>query len=205
MLGRAASRNGGVRGSRPLLVLPHLISLLRPAIGIAVLTIFGDVTKSTAVPVLVAAACASDWLDGRIARRLGLETATGRILDNLCDFAFLLCMFAFFARVGLWSPPVWGRLVRQWAGANRLPAYALLTSFGIYFVRLMADLARGREPRRTSRGHAAGIANYGLVLAGAAQMLPGVDLGPWLLEAAMVVVAIMNFAAVGENILLLAD
>lgn len=187
----------------PASVLPHAVSLLRPAIGLAVLAVLAPGVDHVLVLGAVLAAGASDWADGELARRLGTDTRAGRVVDNLCDFFFLLAMFAFFAKGQAWSPPVWGRLVRHWDGANWLPVYALLASFGPYFVRLCREMAAGREPGRSPRGHTAGVSNYLLVLAGAVEMLPGVNLGPWLLEPAVVGVALLNFAAIGENLRLL--
>ena len=184
-------------------LLPHAASLLRPALGLFIITSLRAQDESAILLPLVLAGCASDWLDGELARRTGSATRAGRIVDNLCDFAFLVCVFAYLADCRVWSPPVWGRLVRDWGGANWLPVYALVASFGIYFVRLCREMAAGRDPGRSPRGHAAGIANYGLAITGAFEMIPGVGLGPWLLEPAMVGVALLNFAAVGENLLLM--
>lgn len=184
-------------------LVPHAASLSRPALGLAV---FAGLAPSRENPLLLAAvlaAGASDWADGELARRLGTDTRAGRVVDNVCDFLFLLFVFAFLARAEAWTPPVWGRLARHWDGANWLPVFALLASFGLYFVRLLRELAAGREPQRSPRGHTAGVANYLLALAGAVELLPGVDFGPWLLEPAMVGVALLNFAAVGENLQLL--
>lgn len=188
---------------RPFSFLPHVLSLLRPAVGLAVLAVLRPGVDRPLVLAAVCVAGASDWADGELARRLGVDTKAGRVVDNLCDFLFLLAMFVFFALGGTWSPPVWGRLVTDWPSANWLPVAALLASFGLYFVRLCGELAAGRLPQRSPRGHAAGVSNYLLVLAGAVEMLPGVNLGPWLLEPAMLGVVLLNLAAVGENLRLL--
>lgn len=184
-------------------ILPHVASLTRPALGLAVLVGLPPARENPLLLPAVLVAGASDWADGELARRLGTDTRAGRLVDNLCDFFFLLFVFAFLAGAKVWTPPVWGRLARHWDGANWLPVYALLASFGLYFLRLGRDLAAGREPGRSPRGHTAGVANYLLVLAGAVELLPGVDFGPWLLEPAMLGVALLNFAAVGENVQLL--
>jgi hypothetical protein len=49
------------------------------------------------------------------------------------------------------------------------------------------------------------VSNYLLAVFGAAEMLPGVNFGPWLLEPAMVSVALINFLAVPENLRLMRD
>jgi phosphatidylglycerophosphate synthase len=182
---------------------PHVVSLLRPALGVVVLACLEPARDNPLLLPIVLAACASDWADGELARRLGTGTRAGRLVDNLCDFFFLLLVFAFLARSEAWTPPVWGRLARHWDGANWLPVHALLASFGVYFVRLVGGLAAGRDPERSPRGHTAGVSNYLLVVAGAVEVLPGVNLGPWLLEPAMVGVALLNLLAVPENLRLL--
>lgn len=185
-----------------LSVLPHLLSLLRPALGAGILAAT-PAPESWVMLSLVLLACASDWLDGEAARRIGSQTRTGRIVDNLCDFFFLICVFEFFALVELWSPPGQGLLVAHLPAANGLPVLALAASFGVYFVRLLREFAAGRDPQRSPRGHAAGVCNYALAIAGAVEMLPRVSLGPWLLEALMLLVVLLNFAAVAENLSLM--
>lgn len=183
----------------PLAPLPAAISLVRPALGYFAFAGAIPTTESVVPLSIVLAACVSDFIDGRIARRMSTESMAGRLVDNLCDFAFLLCIFLFYERAELWSPPVWGNLLRYWDGINSLPVYALLSSFGMYFLRLCIELRAGRVPVGSPRGHAAGIANYGLAIVGAAEMLPGVDLGPRLLESVMLGVVLLNVAAVLEN------
>jgi phosphatidylglycerophosphate synthase len=183
--------------------LPHAVSLLRPLLGVLLLTSVASGSDSTAVLPIVLLACASDWMDGELARRTSVPSRAGRIVDNACDFAFLACAFAFFALAEVWSPPVWGRLARDWNEANWLPLYALAASFGVYFVRLCRDLAAGLEPERSPKGHAAGVSNYLLAVVGAVEMVPGVRLGPWVLEPVMVTVALLNILAVPENVRLL--
>ncbi|MFN2425198.1 MAG: CDP-alcohol phosphatidyltransferase family protein [Candidatus Binatia bacterium] len=181
----------------------HAVSLLRPVLGVGVLAAIPSRLDSVLLLPIVLLACASDWVDGEVARRTGTQTQAGRLVDNVCDFAFLLCLFSFLALSEVWSPPVWGRLVRHVEVANWLPVYALLASFGVYFVRLCVDLRAGREPARSMRGHAAGVCNFLLVVVGATELTPGIDLGPWLLEPAMVTVALLNVLSVPENLRLM--
>jgi len=202
VLGRPPARRGGVN-RQAFSLLPHAVSLLRPLLGAGVLLGLRPTSESALLLSVVLVACATDWIDGELARRLGSQTRAGRVVDNLCDFFFLLFVFAFLAECRAWSPPFWGRLAQHWDGANCLPVFALLASFGIYFVRLCLEMAAGREPGRSRHGHTAGVSNYLLVVVGAVELLPGVNLGPWLLEPAIVGVALLNLAAVGENLLLL--
>jgi phosphatidylglycerophosphate synthase len=185
-------------------LVPHAISLSRPVLGLSLLLLLRPGVESFVAPAIVLVGCASDWIDGRLARRLGAPSPFGRLFDNLCDVVFLALVFSYFAESRLWSPPVWGRLARNWDACNWLPLWALFASFGIYFVRLLRDLAAGCEPGRSRWGHTAGVANYGLAIGGAIELVPGVNLGPWLLEPAMVGVALLNALAVQENLRLLA-
>ena len=183
--------------------VPGAVSVLRPVLGVCVLAGVAPRTESILLLPVVLLACFTDWVDGELARRSALQTRRGRLVDNLCDFGFLLCIFAFLARCEVWTPPVWGRLARHWQGANWLPVHALVASFAVYFVRLCREMAAGGEPARSPRGHTAGISNYLLAVVGAVEMLPGVNFGPWLLEPAMVGVALLNLAAVPENLQLM--
>jgi phosphatidylglycerophosphate synthase len=183
--------------------VPNAVSLFRVLLAAVGLQFTVPHDGTTLVLVIVLLGCASDWLDGELARRTGATSRAGRLVDNLCDFLFLACVFAFFAVADVWSPPIWGRLVRNWSDANWLPLYALMASFGVYFLRLCLDLAGRREPERSSNGHAAGVSNYVLAVVGGVEMLPGVTLGPWVLEPAMVTVALLNILAVPENVRLM--
>jgi phosphatidylglycerophosphate synthase len=176
-----------------------LVSFLRPVLGIVIVGGLVPLSDSSLLLWLVLAACTSDWLDGEMARRFGTPSKSGRIIDNVCDFAFLLCVFAYCARAEVWSQPVWGQLLRHWAWANWLPVFALLSSFGLYFVRLLRELAAGLEPERSPRGHVAGVSNYLLAIVAGVEMLPGVTLGARLLESLMAAVVLLNVAAVFEN------
>lgn len=209
MLGRAAARDGRLTpdsrpplapDSRPPATLPGAISLLRPVLGL--FAIAGAIPRDSVLPLaVVVVACVTDYFDGRIARKLAGDSMAGRYVDNLCDFAFLVCMFVFFADASLWSDPVRGWM--PWKGANHLPLFALLASFGTYFARLRRDLAAGRTPKGSPRGHAAGVANYALAIVGAFEMLPGIDLGKALLEPVMLAVVLLNMVAVAENAVLM--
>jgi CDP-diacylglycerol--glycerol-3-phosphate 3-phosphatidyltransferase len=55
--------------------------------------------------VMFALAAASDWLDGFLARRLGLVTPLGKLLDPLADKILVCTGFVYFAVEGLC--PLW--------------------------------------------------------------------------------------------------
>jgi phosphatidylglycerophosphate synthase len=106
-----------------------------------------------------AVAAASDFADGRLARRAGRVTGRGAILDAAADVVFVLA--------GTMRAAALGRL--SWA----VPA-AIAASAGAYAA---ASLRRSRRAHaivlaHTPLGHAAGIVNYAVVglAAGAATL-----------------------------------
>src|SRR5262245_53983180 len=68
-------------------------------------------------------AAASDVLDGWVARRWGMVTRMGTVLDPLVDVVFNLSMLAGLTAAGLLSPVVF------WLGVTR---YAVLVAGGSY-------------------------------------------------------------------------
>jgi phosphatidylglycerophosphate synthase len=125
-------------------------------------------------------AAGTDFADGRLARRLGVVSRAGSLLDVLADATFILASFAALAAAGLvsrWAPV---------AAAASLAAFAL-------------SRARGRSPGGAMErgiadriGHAAGVVNYGLVL-GAASVPVGL-LPSGFVFAASLGVAALNLA-----------
>jgi cardiolipin synthase (CMP-forming) len=102
--GLAALRSRAVAISpAELALLPNLVSLTR--LPLAALFPIAIEAKGAAIAVLFAAG-ASDVLDGYLARRRGLATRTGAVVDPVCDKIFALSVVAtLFARDML---PVWG-------------------------------------------------------------------------------------------------
>ena len=84
--------------------LPNLLTLARiAAIPVIVATFYmaGETARWIAAAVFVAAA-ATDWLDGYLARRMGVVSAIGRFLDPIADkllVAAVLLMLAAFGGV----------------------------------------------------------------------------------------------------------
>jgi len=183
----------------------HYLSLSRVLLGAIVLVELGRAPQSLWVLPAVVAAAAADWFDGRIARASGTESMAGRLIDNLCDFAFLAMCFAGFAMQEVWSDPVSGSATRYWQHANWLPLACLIPAFGLYLVRWAVSIRMGTAPAPSTRGHSAGVFNYVLALLGGVAVLPGVEITRWLLEPSFVTVALLNATAVSENLLLLAQ
>ena len=93
------------RGSA--LNLPNLLTLSR--IGLSLLLPFlllapGLGTKAAALAVFVAAAL-TDWWDGRIARRRGLVSKFGVMMDPIADKVLVLAAFFAFAKTRV--APAW--------------------------------------------------------------------------------------------------
>lgn len=204
MLGRAAKGRGGLSPAAGR-VIAHLLSLVRPVLGATILVVLAAGPHDSGVVLSATiAACLSDWLDGLVARWSGAEGEVGRLLDGLCDAGFLA-----FALTGMAIARVWS----GWSDApgappglralDALPLAALAISFGVYLARVLLQRRRGQDPVRSPRGHLAGIANYGLVLVGAAELLPGLALPQRVLQLACVGVSVLNLGAVGENLVLM--
>jgi phosphatidylglycerophosphate synthase len=94
---------------------PHdLLSLVRPVLGLLVFTELWSGRTSWMVLPAVVLACVSDYTDGPMARRAGIEPSLrGRLIDNISDLVFLALVFAAFALREVWSDPVWRSAVRS--------------------------------------------------------------------------------------------
>jgi len=98
---------------------------------------------------MAVAAAASDFIDGKIARRLGVAWEAGGWLDSVADVTFVL------AALG------------SYAASGELPSLIpilIALSFGQYAADSMW-LHRAAAPVRSRLGHWGGIVNYALVLA----------------------------------------
>ena len=163
--------------------LPWSLSLLRLALApLYVLAMEMSATLPIAIAVLAAA---SDFVDGRLARRLGSASRAGAVLDVLGDGVFVVAALAGLASV---------RIV-TWL----LPVAVVLALTGLAVASLRAaGSADGPPPPPRTRGpadragHAAGIVNYGAVLAGSAALAGWIP-GAWILPAS-VTVAVLNLS-----------
>ncbi len=87
--------------------VPNLITLSRlimTGVFVVAASIGGRVGFAVALVMFVLAA-ASDWLDGWLARRMGLVTPLGKLLDPLADKILVCAGFVFFTAVKLC--PLW--------------------------------------------------------------------------------------------------
>jgi phosphatidylglycerophosphate synthase len=95
------------------------------------------------------AAAVSDFIDGRIARRLGVASGSGRWLDGIADVTFVLAALACEAAAG--SIPYY------------IPVLIAL-SFSQYAIDSAFIGVRSAGPIRSRLGHWGGIINYALAI-----------------------------------------
>jgi CDP-diacylglycerol--glycerol-3-phosphate 3-phosphatidyltransferase len=91
--------------------LPNAITLSRLVLtGVFVAAVgFPGNPGYTVALVAFSVAAATDWLDGYLARKLGLVTPLGKLLDPLADKILVCAAFVFFSAqpVGGYHCPVW--------------------------------------------------------------------------------------------------
>lgn len=87
--------------------LPNAITLSRLVLTVIFVAGTGAGSLAGHLVALIAftLAAASDWLDGYLARKLGLVTALGKLLDPLADKILVCAAFVFFSARGFC--PVW--------------------------------------------------------------------------------------------------
>ncbi|BCU77028.1 CDP-diacylglycerol--glycerol-3-phosphate 3-phosphatidyltransferase [Luteolibacter sp. LG18] len=87
--------------------LPNAITLSRLVLTVVFVVGTGAAGLAGHIVALIAfsIAAASDWLDGYLARKMGLVTPLGKLLDPLADKILVCAAFVFFCARGLC--PVW--------------------------------------------------------------------------------------------------
>jgi phosphatidylglycerophosphate synthase len=98
--------------------------------------------------VVFGAVALSDFVDGRIARRLGADSRGGRVLDHAADIIFILTALALY--VGLGLAPWW------------VPA-AIAASFATYVIDSLRRGGATPSLIGSRIGHLGGVANYALI------------------------------------------
>ncbi len=159
--------------------LPATLSAARVVLG--PLYVVALATSEHLPLVLAALAAASDFADGRLARRLRATSKRGAVLDVVGDAVFVLCAL--------------GALAAQGRLSGLLPAAVALALAGFALARLRAappaDDGNGfRRGAADRAGHAAGVVNYAVVIVASAAVAGWVD-GGWLVPAS-VAVACLN-------------
>jgi phosphatidylglycerophosphate synthase len=136
----------------------------------------------TAFATIAIVAAGSDFIDGRIARRLGIASGSGRWLDAIADVTFVLAA------------------ILCAASAGAIPFYIpilIAISFSQYVIDSVAIGPRAAGPIKSRLGHWGGIINYALVIALAFAPPPARaaaivrDLAP--------LIALFYFAAISER------
>ena len=87
--------------------LPNILTILRLLAAPAVALMFLYFNRPFAdwfALALFAAAAATDWIDGRLARSWGLETRFGAAMDPIADKAMVLIALAVILGYSNWSP-----------------------------------------------------------------------------------------------------
>jgi phosphatidylglycerophosphate synthase len=114
--------------------------------------------------VIAVVAAASDFIDGRIARRLGVATTSGRWLDAVADVTFVLAALIATAAAGA---------IPYYIPILIAVSFSQFTLDSILISRKAATKAASAGPVKSRLGHWGGIINYALVIAIAAAPSPG--------------------------------
>jgi len=158
----ARPRPGGIAGGAALrfsdfLTLPNLVSLGRIA-GMSLAVFLYAIGYPVAFLLLGLASCLSDHLDGYLARRLGMSTALGALLDQTADsYTISLAM--------LWLITAGG--APQW-----MLAVFLLREFWVAAVRRYAAHAGVEIPSRFVGKLATAVIYWGLFLSAVTVVWP---------------------------------
>lgn len=141
------------------------------------------VTARSVYVAMVAIASFSDFVDGRLARRLGVSSAAGRWLDSLADIAFVLaalCCESFAGAIPLYIPVL------------------IAISFTQYAIDSTV-IHREGAPVRSRLGHWGGVINYGLAIALA--IAPPASAVAHGIRAIAPLLAAFYLAAIAERVL----
>jgi phosphatidylglycerophosphate synthase len=162
----------------------NLLSAFRFVLAAAWLAAFAaDARAVVLFGSFAVTAAATDFLDGRIARRFGTVSRTGQWLDSLADISFVLTALGCEAYAG------------------NLPAYipALVAlSFAQYAVDWVVIESSG-APIGSRLGHLGGMINYALAIVLAVAPPPALA-GVWI-EAAAPALALFYIVAMAERAL----
>ena len=91
--------------------LPNQLSILRLILAVILFAFVANEFYATSA-VLFAAAAATDWLDGFLARKYGLVTTLGRILDPFADKVVVCGAFIMLCAIPEMNRPDWG--LKSW-------------------------------------------------------------------------------------------
>ena len=186
MLNASCTEARGSRRESSLVVanMANLLSGLRIFLAVAWYGVFAFAgQRPMTLGAIAVVAAGTDYVDGRIARRLGVASGAGRWLDNIADITFVL-----------------GALGCE-AGAGQIPIYipALIAiSFAQYAIDSSIVSGFGAAPIHSRLGHWGGILNYALAIAlsiAPSPAAPGAVIG-----VAAPLIAVFYIVAIGERV-----
>jgi len=162
----------------------NLLTLSRFALAAAWIAIYlAAPGAQLSFAALAIGAAASDFFDGRLARRLGGGSGAGRWLDPVADVTFVLAALGCAAAAG--ATPLYIPILI----AISFSQYALDSRW----------LHRAGGPIRSRLGHYGGVVNYALVIALA--ITPPGSLARGAIKAAAPALALFYAAAIVERAL----
>jgi len=170
-------------GNLTLAQIPNGLSALRFALAAIWIELASHGHQGRLAFAIVAiVAAGSDFIDGRIARRLGVASGSGRWLDGIADVTFVLA--ALFCE----------------AAAGAIPFYIpilIALSFSQYAIDSVVIGARASGPIKSRLGHWGGIINYALVITLA--IAPSPALPGTIVHAVAPLIALFYLAAISER------
>lgn len=132
-------------------------------------------------------AAASDVWDGRVARRYGHASESGRVFDHFADISFLIVAFATYVCLGLL--PWWVPL-------------SVLAAFGFYVLDSRRRTGAAPSLIGSRIGHLGGICNYVIVGVLVFNHSAGLELLPdWLLLSLFCLVPLYSSASIATRLL----
>ena len=163
--------------------VPNGLSALRFALAAIWIDLASHGHEGRIAFALVAlVAAGSDFIDGRIARRLGVASGSGRWLDGIADVTFVLAA-----------------LLCE-AAAGTIPFYipiVIAVSFSQYAIDSVLIEQPATGPRKSRLGHWGGIINYALVITLA--IAPPPALPGAIAHSLAPVIALFYIAAISER------
>jgi phosphatidylglycerophosphate synthase len=131
---------------------------------------------------LFALVAVSDFVDGRIARRLGAESRGGRVLDHAADIAFILAALGLYVRL---------TVVPWWVPAS------IAVAFATYVIDSLRRSGARPSLIGSRIGHLGGVCNYALIGVVVGNHTVGLGwLAPWMMQGLFALVPLYSAAAV---------
>jgi phosphatidylglycerophosphate synthase len=174
---------GRARANVMLAQIPNGLSALRFALAAIWIELAAHGHQGRlAFAIIAIVAAGSDFIDGRVARRLGVASGSGRWLDGIADVTFVLAALFCEAAAG--------------AIAFYIPILIAL-SFSQYAIDSLLIGQPATGPIRSRLGHWGGIINYALVITLA--IAPPPALPGAMVRALAPLIALFYIAAISER------